>query len=74
MCPAHWRLVPFEIQGEVYATVGKRGKLIDASWAPWWRARTKAIHAIMKAEGRDPERIERWFELAMRTADALEAR
>lgn len=73
-CAPHWRLVPADIQREVYATVGKRGKLIDASWAPWWRAQTKAIHAIMQAEGRDAEKLAKWFEREMKTADAMEAR
>ena len=74
MCPAHWRLVPDDIQREVYATVGKRGRLIDASWAAWWRAQTKATHAVMQAEGREPEKLARWFEREMRVADEMEKR
>ncbi len=73
-CAPHWRLVPAELQREVYATVGKRGKLIDASWAPWWRAQAKAIHAIMQAEGRDAEKLAKWFEREMKTADQMEGR
>lgn len=73
-CGPHWRMVPADIQRDVYATVGKRGKLIDATWAPWWRAQTRAIHAIMKAEGRDPEKLAQWFDREMETARKLEVR
>ncbi len=73
-CAPHWRLVPADIQREVYATVGKRGKLIDASWAPWWRAQAKAIHAIMQAEGRDAEKLAKWFAHEMKVADQMEAK
>jgi hypothetical protein len=73
-CGLHWKLVPPETQREVYATVGKRGKLIDASWAPWWRAQTKAIHAVMQAEKRDPERLAKWLEHELKIADLMEAR
>jgi hypothetical protein len=53
-CPAHWKLVPEALEREVYLTVNKRGRVIDASWAPWWRAQAKAIHAIMQAEKSRP--------------------
>jgi hypothetical protein len=73
-CPAHWKLVPPELQREVYATVGKRGKLIDATWAPWWRAQARAIHAIMQAEKRDPVGLEKWLAHELKVADQMEAR
>lgn len=73
-CPPHWKLVPKDLQDEVYRTVGKRGKLIDETWAPWWRAQAKAIHAIMVAEGRDKERCDRWLEHEIQIADLMEKR
>ena len=50
MCAKHWRMVPGDVQHEVYRTVGKRGKCVDASWAPWWRAQAKAIDAVLRRE------------------------
>lgn len=53
MCSKHWACVPADVQREVYATVGKRGKCVDATWAPWWRAQAKAIDAAIRAERSD---------------------
>jgi len=50
MCAKHWRCVPADVQRDVYATVGKRGKCVDATWAPWWRAQARAIDAALRAE------------------------
>jgi hypothetical protein len=73
-CPAHWKMVPKEMQDEVYRTVGMRGKLIDETWAPWWRAQANAIHAIMVAEGRDKERCDNWLVHEFAVADRMETR
>ena len=43
MCATCWRLVPPDLQAEVYRTVVLRGPTCDASWAPWWRAQARAI-------------------------------
>jgi hypothetical protein len=72
MCRAHWAQVEPATQREVYATVGKRGRCVDASWAPWWRAAHTAIAEVARAEGRDPERLARWLAKEMRFADELE--
>lgn len=55
LCRAHWFMVPRDLQFEVYDTVDRRGELIDASWAPWWRAQAEAIAAVLRAEGRADE-------------------
>lgn len=47
-CAPHWRMVPAEIAREVYATVGKRGARVDATWAPWWRAQAAATSAVLR--------------------------
>jgi hypothetical protein len=73
-CAPHWRMVPVAIQREVYATVVKRGPNVDVTWAPWWRAQTRALHAIMEAEKRDPERLAKWFAHELAFAKRLEER
>lgn len=73
-CGPHWRMVPLSMQAEVYRTLSMRGKLIDSSWAPWWRAQANAIHAIMVAEGRDKAACDRWLARELETAVKLEER
>lgn len=47
MCRPCWRLVPKDIQDEVYRTVRLRDKkAVDESWASWWRARARAIYHV----------------------------
>lgn len=67
MCPGHWRMVPEDLQAEVYRTVRMRGKAVDETWAPWWRAQAKAIDYVFRREleGRaDLTELERKDELA----------
>jgi hypothetical protein len=52
MCSAHWRMVPSELQREVYRTVKLRGRAIDETWAPWWRAAHRAIAHVAFLEGK----------------------
>lgn len=45
-CKPHWAMVPAELAREVYATVGKRGPRVDATWAPWWKAQAQAAATL----------------------------
>lgn len=47
MCASHWARVPPDLQLEVMTTVNQRGRYIDASWAPWWRAQAHAIASVL---------------------------
>jgi hypothetical protein len=49
-CKPHWKMVPADLQQEVYRTVALRGKYVDATWAPRWRAQAKALAAIYRQE------------------------
>lgn len=65
MCRKHWRMVPYDMQADVYSTVKRRGKHIDKTWAPWWRAQARAIAAVFQAEGGDPAKfLERELQFA----------
>lgn len=48
MCRRHWSMVLSKLQGHVYDTSGQRRTQIDASWAPWWRAKTNAIASVLR--------------------------
>lgn len=76
MCGPCWAKVPAELQREVYRTVRLRGPHVDASWAPWWRASHRAIHAVaVKAHPNwTKEAAERWLAKELAFADGLEAR
>ncbi len=54
MCRKHWFMVHPDIREEVYATYRARGPRMDASWAPWWRAQTRARACVALEEGIDP--------------------
>jgi hypothetical protein len=51
MCRPCWALVTPATAREVYATVGKRGPRVDATWAPWWRAQAQATVENARARG-----------------------
>lgn len=74
-CGTHWAMVPRDLQDEVYATVKKRGRYIDASWAPWWRAQAKATAAVLRKTRPvgDSERIDKWLAHEMDVASKMEA-
>lgn len=73
-CASHWALVPRKIQSKVYATVKKRGKFIDASWAPWWRAQAEATAAVLLKTRPDAEaQIVKWLAHEMDVAAKMEA-
>ena len=74
MCGECWRKVPREIQREVYATVGKRNKDVDATWAPWWRAQAKAIAHVAFLIDPRPEKRDAYLAREMAIADRLERR
>jgi hypothetical protein len=60
--------------GEVNATVGQRGRVVDASWAPWLRAQAKAIaHVAMLVEPNEAKR-DAYLAREMGFADTLETR
>jgi hypothetical protein len=71
MCRAHWKKVPYDIQADVYATVRRRGKFIDKTWAPWWRAQARAIAHVYEAEGGNPAKF---LERELQFAATLELR
>jgi hypothetical protein len=74
MCRECWAKVPRDVQDEVYETVDKRGKHVDASWAPWWRAQAKAIHHVAMLREPNEERGKRYLDREMAFADKLETR
>lgn len=74
MCGPCWSLVPVDVQVEVYRTVGLRGRSIDATWAPWWRAQARAIAHVAFLKAPDVTRRDAYLGAAMRTADLLEGR
>lgn len=71
MCKRCWRLVPAEIQREVYRTVELRGDACDATWAPWWRAQALAIAAVHAQVNSEWDR-EAYIEHEFKIADHLE--
>lgn len=74
-CGKHWAMVPADLQAEVYATVRRRRKTVDASWAPWWRAQDKATAAVLrKLHPQHEERIAGKLEHDLEFADTLENR
>jgi hypothetical protein len=54
MCRACWSKVPYDLQADVYRTVTQRGRFIDKTWAPWWRAQARAIAFVFEARGGNP--------------------
>ncbi len=72
MCRQCWGLVPIDLQKEVYRTVKLRGQLIDASWAPWWRAQAKAIAHVAFLSHPDVQKRDRYLEREMGVADQME--
>lgn len=72
MCRPCWALVPVDLAREVYRTVRMRGRRIDASWAPWWRAQARAIAHVAFFREPDIERRDRYLAHAMQFADKLE--
>ena len=73
MCAPHWSHVDPTTQREVYRTVKLRGRCVDASWAPWWRAAHRAIAQAMRvAYPTEPEHVEKWLAKALAFADTLE--
>lgn len=57
MCGDCWAQVPKSLQDDVYRTVKLRAKVVNASWAAWWRAQAKAIAHI--AFLKEPNTIKR---------------
>lgn len=74
MCGRHWAMVPKPMQDEVYRTVKLRARLIDSSWAPWWRAAHKAIYHVGKAEYPEWTKADAWLAMEERFADQLEGK
>lgn len=72
MCKAHWRRVPPDLAAEVYRTVKLRGKLIDKTWAPWWRAQARAIAHVAFLEHPDEAKRDAYLSRAMATAEKME--
>lgn len=73
-CASHWAMVPRSIQTRVYATVKKRGKHVDASWAPWWRAQAEATAAVLRKTRPEAEaQIAKWLAHEMDVAAKMEA-
>jgi hypothetical protein len=60
------------MQAEVYRTVGMRGKLVDASWAPWWRAQAEAIAYVAFLVEPNVEKRDTYLKRAMDVADRME--
>jgi hypothetical protein len=74
MCRSCWAKVPVDLEAEVYRTVHLRGKFVDASWAPWWRAQARAIaHVAMLREPNETAR-DAYLARELAFADKLEKR
>ena len=69
MCPHHWDMVPGTMQATVYNTLKLRRRVIDGSWAPWWRAQATAIAYVAAKEGMA---VAAYFRREMAFADRLE--
>jgi len=54
MCRGCWSLVPPDVQLGVYRTVKIREDCVNATWAPWTRAVSRAVAAVMVSKGEDP--------------------
>lgn len=52
-CRPCWALVSPTTQAEVYRTVKLRGRAVDETWAPWWRAQAQAGYENAIARGLD---------------------
>jgi len=74
MCRPCWSRVPPDVQAEVYRTVRLRGRTVDASCAPWWRAQARAIAHVAHLKEPNVERRDAYLARAMTFADQLEAR
>jgi hypothetical protein len=74
MCKPHWGRVPADIQAEVYRTVRMRGPDCDHTWAPWWRAHSRAIAHVAFLEHPDEDKRDRYLAREMAIADELERR
>ena len=73
MCTPHWRQVPAKLAARVFSTVRKRDKdVIDATWAPWWRAQAEAIAAVARAEGAREDAVARYLAREHAFANRLE--
>ncbi len=72
MCGPCWARVPPDLQREVYRTVRLRAEVIDASWAPWWRAQARAIAHVAFLKEPDVARRDDYLARAMSTADRFE--
>lgn len=48
-CGKHWAMVPKADQRQVYATVRQRGRHVDKTWAPRWRAQAEAEAAVLRS-------------------------
>jgi hypothetical protein len=73
MCGPCWAKVPRDLQLEVYRTVKLRGRVVDHTWAPWWRAQAKAISHVAFLVDPRPEKRDAYLERELGFADALEA-
>ena len=74
MCRGCWAQVPSDLQGEVYATVGKRDKTVNKTWAPWWRAQAKAIAHVAMLKEPNEKRRDAYLTRELSFADMLESR
>lgn len=74
MCRECWAAVPPDLAAEVYRTVKLRGKCIDATWAPWWRAQAKAIAHVAFLKSPNVEKRDAYLARAEEVASEMEKR
>jgi hypothetical protein len=72
MCRGCWSKVPPDLATEVYRTVKLRGRLIDETWAPWWRAQARAIAHVAFLVHPDESKRDRYLEREMDIANQME--
>jgi len=74
-CASCWRIVPKKLQAEVYRTIRLRGKVLDETWAAWWRAQAQAIaHVLREKFGWPEERVTKFLEREEQAAARFEDR
>lgn len=74
MCGPCWAKVPLDLQREVYRTVRLRGPVVDATWAPWWRAQARAIAHVAFLREPNEARRDAYLARAISTAERFERR
>ncbi len=72
MCTGCWSKVPKILQAEVIASARARGEKMGPSWAPWVRAKAKAVAAVFPWTSDASKEL--WLSHQLAVAGDLEAK